>query len=112
MTNTTQTAKSGAQQKASKNAGALENSGGSSVKEAAAAARETAEATIETVRGSAQDTIEKVQETGQQVYDDGSQMVSKAQSELNRTVRNNPTVAMLGALGVGVLIGLALKQRF
>jgi ElaB/YqjD/DUF883 family membrane-anchored ribosome-binding protein len=42
----------------------------------------------------------------------GSDYVQTYQGEFDSAVRRNPTLAVLGAMGVGLVLGLALTKRY
>lgn len=70
------------------------------VRDAAASTRDQ----VDTVARSVRDTANQVSETTV----DAAQTF---QSEFDGAVRRNPTLAVLGAVGVGVLLGMALNKR-
>lgn len=58
------------------------------------------------------DTVaQSVKETATHVADTTADAAHTFQSEFDGAVRRNPTLAVLGAVGVGVLIGMALNKR-
>lgn len=70
----------------------------------AAAMKERASKAIE-------DGIETAQETAQQVTQQASDEIRKLTETGTKFVRENPGAAIAGAVGVGVLVGLALRNR-
>lgn len=70
-------------------------------------AQEAAKASGEAIR----ETAENVKETGAQLAEQGKEQLSTLQTQIDDVVRRNPTTAVLGAVGIGVLIGMALRQR-
>lgn len=69
-------------------------------KKAAAAAAETAQQSVETAQEVVADTVEKTTDEFQKLAHSGKQFV-----------RENPGTAIAGAIGVGILLGLALRGR-
>ena len=80
-------------------------------KDAAYKARDAASDSVHELRESARETAEKAKETGRRYAEQGNEMLFDARVEAEDVVRRNPGLAVAGALGVGVLIGLALKTR-
>jgi ElaB/YqjD/DUF883 family membrane-anchored ribosome-binding protein len=66
---------------------------------------------FEATRETGTEALKTVQDAGQAVVRDSTDLVRDAHTDLNSAVRRNPTLAVVGALGVGMLLGLALKQR-
>lgn len=80
-------------------------------KEAALKAGEATRETYEDVRGKARDAAHEAQEAGRRAMSQGHEKFFDARVEAEDMVRRNPGLAIAGALGVGVLLGLALKSR-
>jgi ElaB/YqjD/DUF883 family membrane-anchored ribosome-binding protein len=57
------------------------------------------------------DVGEQVRDTATQTAERGLDRVQTVQGDFDMAVRRNPTLAVLGALGVGVVVGLALTRR-
>ena len=74
-------------------------------------AKETVSGAYESVRDAGSEALERAQSAGETALGSGTDMVRGAQSELDTVVRRNPTVAVIGALGLGVLLGLAMRSR-
>ncbi|MFW2588441.1 hypothetical protein [Sagittula sp. SSi028] len=96
----------------------LRNGAGKGFEKAAAHARDamdTARETLETgydeAREHASQALDAAQEGGRQALDEGVVAVRDAHGKLEGMVRRNPTTALLGAAGLGLLFGLALKGR-
>lgn len=70
-------------------------------------AKDLANSTSEAV----EDTATALREKGDAALKDSQDMLSQAQRSALLTIRKNPTTALLGAVGVGVLLGLALRGR-
>lgn len=64
-----------------------------------------------TIKRHAEEQLETVKEASAVAQERTAEAVSKTVDESARFVRENPGVALAGALGVGVLIGLALRGR-
>ena len=60
---------------------------------------------------SAQDAVKAVRNTVSEVADRTVEHTQSVQGEFDTAVRRNPTLAVLGALGIGVALGLALNKR-
>ena len=118
MTNTSTAAQTGTtpsatdkQGKPNKKAPTYKNTSDNPVQAAAAAAHDHVHSALETARDTGQEALNKAHQAGQQLYDGGSDMMRSAHSGFDQAVRRNPTAAVLGAIGLGVLIGFAFKQR-
>ncbi len=70
-------------------------------------AAETVEKGVE----AAQDSFDQAARQAQAVTEQASQEVDKMVKTGTRFVRENPGTAIAGAVGVGVLVGLALRGR-
>ena len=64
---------------------------------------------------SAQDTVRDamggVRDSAYHAVDVGSRQAQTFQSEFDSAVRRNPTLAIAGAVGLGVLLGMTLSSR-
>lgn len=96
----------------------LRNGSDSSIDKAAAHARDAVNSARETLedgyadaRDHAAQAFSAAQASGRAAYEEGAVAVRDAHSQLESVVRRNPTTALLGAVGVGMLVGLALKAR-
>lgn len=63
------------------------------------------------VTESIEDTVGAAQETAKQVADQATDEFRKMSESGTKFVRDNPGVAVAGALGVGILVGLVLRGR-
>ncbi|KUF10591.1 DUF883 family protein [Pseudoponticoccus marisrubri] len=70
-------------------------------------ASDTYEAASERVRESAGQTRDAAADQ----VDYGRVLAAEAHDDLSRIVQRNPVMALAGAAGLGVLIGLAIKQK-
>lgn len=70
--------------------------------------RAKAGARLEEVRDKATETTQAVREAAGEHLARGQDLVAEAQGELNTMVRRNPGMALLGAAGLGLLVGLAI----
>ncbi|MEL6518311.1 MAG: hypothetical protein AAFQ39_11375 [Pseudomonadota bacterium] len=64
-----------------------------------------------TIKRHAEEQLDTIKEATAVAQERTADTVSKTMDESARFVRENPGVALAGALGVGVLIGLALRGR-
>jgi ElaB/YqjD/DUF883 family membrane-anchored ribosome-binding protein len=80
-------------------------------KDALETAKDSLGSAYETTRETGAEALKTAQATGQAVVKESSDLVRDAHSDLNTAIRRNPTLAVAGALGFGVLLGLALKPR-
>lgn len=87
------------------------NRNGTGKEDAVTKAKETVSGAYESVRDAGSEALERAQAAGETAIGNGTDMVRGAQSELDTVVRRNPTVALVGALGLGVLLGLAMRSR-
>ena len=55
------------------------------------------------------DVASQVAETGSDLAGRGKDQMYAAQEAFDDVVRRNPTTAVLGAIGIGVLLGMALR---
>lgn len=79
--------------------------------EAVHAARETFEDGYADVRDHAAQAFSAAQDSGRAAYEEGAAAARDAHGRFEGMVQRNPTTALLGAAGVGLLLGLALKAR-
>jgi len=70
------------------------------MRDTAASAQESVKQTAENVRASAANAVGR-----------GSDQAYAVQSEFDDAVRRNPTLAVIGALGLGIALGLAMNKR-
>lgn len=61
--------------------------------------------------GRIEDTVEATQETVMQAANEASAEIRKMADSGTKFVRDNPGVAIASAVGVGILMGLALRGR-
>jgi len=66
----------------------------------------------ENAKTSVEETLEKANETLDQVSTKAKSEIRKASEQSTEFVRENPGVAVVGAIGIGILVGLALRQRY
>jgi ElaB/YqjD/DUF883 family membrane-anchored ribosome-binding protein len=57
------------------------------------------------------DAADTVRDTAVQAVERTADQAQNMQGEFDSAVRRNPTLAVLGALGVGMVLGLALTRR-
>jgi len=74
-------------------------------------AREKATQTAEQLRDQAQHYAGQVRDQAQQVASQVRDQAQRAYSESDQYVRQNPWTVVLGAAGLGLLVGYALAQR-
>ena len=72
---------------------------------------ERAEEIADTVSKTVEDSLGDVQEQGEKALQEVQDTFMTVQDSAVAAVRRNPTTALLGALGVGVLLGLAWQAR-
>ena len=63
-------------------------------------------------KASVEETLEKANETLDQVSTRAQSEIRKAKEQTTDFVKENPGVAVAGAFGIGILVGLALRQRY
>ncbi|MGR3513537.1 MAG: hypothetical protein ACU0GG_12315 [Paracoccaceae bacterium] len=71
----------------------------------------TAQSAIEDARSAVEDGISDAREAVDEFTKDAGEQVRKASSQATTFVKENPGMALLGAVGVGVLVGLAMRSR-
>jgi ElaB/YqjD/DUF883 family membrane-anchored ribosome-binding protein len=71
------------------------------VRDAATSVQDNVRDTAENVRSSAANAIER-----------GGDHAYAVHSEFDSAVRRNPTLAIVGALGLGVALGMAMNRRY
>jgi ElaB/YqjD/DUF883 family membrane-anchored ribosome-binding protein len=81
------------------------------LKEVSSTAGEAIASTFESVRDQGAKAASKAREASDLVVKEGPEMVSSAHRHFADVVKKNPTAMVLGTLGVGVLIGLAMRSR-
>lgn len=81
-------------------------------KDRSESAKKSAEAFAETAKATVQDGIEHAQNTMDRVSTQAQDEFRKVSDQTTSFVRENPGVAIAGAVGVGVLIGLAIRPRY
>lgn len=79
--------------------------------EAVTKAKDSVNNALESVKDAGTEALERAQSAGEAAYSTSTDMVRGAQTELDTIVRRNPTIAVVGALGLGVLLGMALRSR-
>lgn len=84
---------------------------GHSTEARTARVKDSAQATLDAVTSKGGEALDRVHAAGEAAVREGTDLVTGAQSELNSVVRRNPTLAVAGALGLGVLLGMALRAR-
>lgn len=62
-------------------------------------------------REAASDRLEEAQEHIDRAFAEGREEFERAAVRSTNFVRDNPLMAVAGAVGVGVLVGLALRNR-
>ena len=72
---------------------------------------ETVESVIDRPTEFMHEKLATVQETAKEISDQAQKQFQTATEEASSFVRKNPGLAMAGALGVGVLLGVALRNR-
>ncbi|MEO1138169.1 MAG: hypothetical protein AAFW87_01825 [Pseudomonadota bacterium] len=65
----------------------------------------------ETAKEYVADHVADAQDAGKKALDAGRDSVTAAHQTFGDAVRRNPTTAILGAVGLGVLLGLALRKN-
>ncbi|GAA4221334.1 hypothetical protein J4E08_05390 [Sagittula sp. NFXS13] len=80
-------------------------------RDAVDSARESLEGGYTEAREHAARAFDAASESVEAAYEESALAVRDAHGQLETMVRNNPTTALLGAAGVGLLVGLALKAR-
>jgi ElaB/YqjD/DUF883 family membrane-anchored ribosome-binding protein len=79
--------------------------------DAATAIKERAAKTVEKGVEAAQDTFEQVAFQAELATEQAGEEFRKVAESGTKFVRENPGTAIVGALGVGILVGLALRGR-
>ncbi len=74
--------------------------------------KKSAEEFVEKANESINEGLDQAQETIERVSTQAQQELRKVGDEATSFVRENPGVAIAGAVGVGLLIGLALRPRY
>lgn len=74
--------------------------------------KSSAEAMAESAKASVQDGLDQAHETLDRVSSQAQRELRKVTDQTTEFVRENPGVAIAGAVGVGILVGLALRQRY
>ena len=77
----------------------------------AAAVKERAAQTVEKSVEAAQDSMSQAADQAKQVTEQANAEISKLTEKGTDFVRQNPGAAVVGAVGVGLLLGLALRSR-
>ncbi|MCL3880737.1 hypothetical protein [Marivita sp. GX14005] len=80
-------------------------------RDAAASAQQTVREAAATAEEHVRDAAHSVAERTSHAVDRGAEHASALQHEFDTMVRRNPTAAILGAVGVGILVGMALRGR-
>jgi ElaB/YqjD/DUF883 family membrane-anchored ribosome-binding protein len=79
---------------------------------AAEKAAEKAESIRQAAAEQVQDTVDQVRESAAVAMEQGSAELQRAVDGSSKFVRENPGLAVAGALGLGVLIGLSMRNRY
>ncbi|MDA8585059.1 hypothetical protein N9L47_02205 [Rhodobacteraceae bacterium] len=74
--------------------------------------KNSAEALAQDAKVKVEESLESVQETLDRASLQARQEIRKVSEQTTSFVRENPGVAVAGAVGIGVLIGLAMRQRY
>ncbi|EBA08418.1 DUF883 family protein [Sagittula stellata] len=82
-----------------------------SVEEAYAEARDTASDAYERARAEGRHAYETAQLRGREAVEEGRLALAERHGQIEAYVRSNPTTALLGAAGVGLVLGMILKSR-
>ena len=79
----------------------------------ASTAKKTEEPTdnVDDLKNIVTDQIADLQDTAQEISDQLAKSVEGATDQGMKFVRENPGVALAGAVGLGVLLGLAMSNR-
>lgn len=77
----------------------------------AAEAADTGAAYARAAREAAAERLDEAQENIDRTLEEGRQEFSRAAERSAQVVRHNPLLAVAGAVGVGVLLGLALRNK-
>lgn len=72
---------------------------------------ETAKDSVYDVRERATSAAHDARDRAEYEFERGKEQIGAARDEAERAVKSNPGLAVAGALGVGVLIGMALTSR-
>lgn len=67
---------------------------------------------VSSAQDSVRDTADNVPFSAQHAVERGSDHAYAVHSEFDNAVRRNPTLAIVGALGLGVALGLAMNRRY
>lgn len=81
------------------------------LRDAATQARDGVQDAAAQARDGVQDAADTVRHTAANAVERGSEQAHAVQSEFDSMVRRNPTLAVLGALGLGVALGLSMNKR-
>ncbi|MFP7673855.1 hypothetical protein ACG74X_10940 [Marivita sp. S0852] len=73
--------------------------------------KERAEEAVETARKSVERTVATARDEGEKALSEAQDTFMSAQDSAMSAVRRNPGLALLGAVGVGVLLGMAMRGR-
>ena len=63
------------------------------------------------VRDRTAQTVDAARDSARAGFEKGVDHLSTARSEAESAIRRNPGLAIAGAVGVGILLGMALKSR-
>jgi ElaB/YqjD/DUF883 family membrane-anchored ribosome-binding protein len=74
-------------------------------------ATQTVTEVAQAVAKSVKDQADKIAEGGQQVINSSLEHAAQADTAARQAIRENPGLAVGAALGVGILVGLALRSR-
>lgn len=67
---------------------------------------------IDRTKDAAGDALRRAEDTVHTAINKGTEQYERAAHTSSKFVRDNPGLAVAGALGVGVLLGLALRNRY
>lgn len=70
------------------------------------------ESAVKAVAAQVEDAAEQLRDTASAAIEQGSAELKRAADGSAKFVRENPGLAVAGALGLGVLIGLSLRNRY
>ena len=74
--------------------------------------RDKAKDAVSSAQEKMRDTTDNVREQAANAVQRGSDQAYAMHSEFDAAVRRNPTLAIVGALGLGIALGMAMNRRY